>query len=180
MWQPLEGVKSSSLLLRNSPKWANGPGTFLFWGPLRKTAHTEKSSCQEMLSLFAVHRESQGPVTSMKSHCSCPRSIRSKTTVSENAATLPKLNRQLQMLQIGCTDIPAQRAWALSPIPEALCATFLVVLLLLPHPAVQPWGMLLHWEQHISFSWAPTSFITTFLVTHLWYIISTASSHCYF
>lgn len=82
---------------------------------------------EEMLSLFTMHREPQGPVTSTRSRCSSPRS---KTTVAENAATLPKLSPQLQMLHTGCTDIPAQRA--LSPTPDALCATLLVLLLLLP------------------------------------------------
>lgn len=168
-----KGGKSSSLLLRNSSRWENGLGTFMFWGPFRGTAHTQKSWCQkEMLSLFRVHREWQGPVTSMKSHCSSLRSIKSKPTVSEIAATLPKLSPQLQMLQTGCTDIPAQRNmcfiahswWPLCHLPSSFPRSL---------------GRCSYtWGKHISFCWAPTSFVTTFSVTHLWHIIFTANSHC--
>lgn len=158
-------------------------GTFMFWGPFRETAHTQESSCQKkMLSWFTMHRESQGPVTSTKSHCSSPRSMRSKTTVSENAATLPKLSPQLQMLQTGCTDIPAQRNmsfithfWSpLCHLPGSATSP--------PHPTAQPWrcSYIEGIEKTHLFFLSPHLLCHNSPVTHLWYIASTANSHCYF
>ena len=140
-----------------------------------------KSSCQEPLSLFTAHRESQGPVTRVKSHCSSPRSIRSKTTLSENAVMLPKLSPQLRMLQMGCTDMPAQRDVSFITHPcSPLCHLAGSVTLPL-HPRAQPWGMLLHRRQRDSLLFpSPYLLYHNFPVTHLQHIISTASFHHYF
>lgn len=101
---------------------------------------------------------------------------------SENAAIPPELSPQLQILQKAVLTFQLRRTWALSsiPIPDALCATFLA--LLLPLPIQQPslGGCSYTGGKHISFCWALTSFVTIFPVTQLWYIISTANSHCYF
>lgn len=117
-----------------------------------QTAHTQKSSCQkEMLSLFTTHREPQGPVTSMKSHCSSPRS---KTTASENGATLPKLRPQLQMLQAGCTDIPAQRALSPFLMPSVLPSWFCYSSLPSNSPALGD-ALTQGGGKHFSFCWPP-------------------------
>lgn len=142
-----------------------------------------KTFCQETLSLFTVHRESQGPVTSVKSHCSSPRSIRSKPTLLENAVKLPKLTLQLQMLQAGCTDTPAQRDVSFMTHPCSPLCHVVGSVTPLPYPTAQPWGMdaLTQEETHQSPFPEPLPPLSQLCpITHMQHIISTASFHCYF
>jgi len=111
--------------------------------------------------LFAAHRESRGPVTSVKSDCSSPRSIRSKTTLSQNAVTLPKLSPQLQMLQTGCTDTPSQRDGPFITHPCSPMHHLTDSVIPPPHLTAQPWGMLWQRRQHDSLL-----FLSPYLLYH--------------
>lgn len=136
MWQSFWRV--FLILLRNSPTPGLGRvqvSRRSWYLPVQSTSVNQlmdwdsrvKSSCEETLSLFTVCGEPWGPETSIKRHCSSPRSIRNKTTLSESALTLPRPSAANSLHWH-----PSSEMGALSPIPVALCATLRALLLLLP------------------------------------------------
>lgn len=124
----------------------------LVLGPFRETAHTEKN-LSEVDAEF-VHN-TQGITGPSDQHEESLQQPQKHPIVPENVATLPKLSPQLQLLQTGCTDTPAQRntsfithSWCpLCHLPGSVTPP--------PHPAAQPWGMLLHRGQTSPFAEPP-------------------------
>lgn len=131
--EPLEGVKSSLLLLRNSPRWANVLAPSCFGGP-----------SERQLTLRKAHVRKRCWVGSQctGNHRAQWRAQRVIAAAPEAWEAKPQYQRMLELFQswvLSCKcckqavlTSQLRGTWALSPISEALCVTFLVLLLLLP------------------------------------------------